>query len=254
RVRRSMLPTNTRTPSRRFATKRLTALPRAPYWPRHWPNSAASKRRTLRRACSWPTTRASASNPSSILSPFTIAPTAKISPTATANVHCLTDFASIGGTVRFWPQSGPSVSMDSQSPGPTIRQRAARGPARMSEKPQERRLAAILATDVVGYSRMMQADEAGTLAALKARRAEVLQPLVTKHKGRVVKLMGDGALIEFASAVNAVNCAVALQSAMTEANAGLTENNRIVLRIGINLGDVIVEGSDLYGDGVNIAA
>ncbi len=101
---------------------------------------------------------------------------------------------------------------------------------------------------------MMQADEAGTLAALKARRAEVFQPLVARHEGRIVKLMGDGALIEFASAVNAVNCAVALQSAMTEANAGLPDAKRIVLRIGINLGDVIVEGSDLYGDGVNIAA
>jgi adenylate cyclase len=124
----------------------------------------------------------------------------------------------------------------------------------MTEEAPRRRLAAILAADVVGYSRMMQADEAGTLAALKARRAEMLQPIVAKHQGRVVKLMGDGVLIEFASAVNAVSCAVALQSAMAEANASLPENKHIVLRISINLGDVIVEGGDLYGDGVNIAA
>ena len=115
----------------------------------------------------------------------------------------------------------------------------------------ERRLAAILAADVVGYGRLMERDEAGTLAALKSRRAEILQPLVTKHRGRIVKLMGDGALIEFASAVNAVECAVELQTAMDSANADVPIDKRIVLRVGINLGDVMVEGSDLYGDGVN---
>jgi TolB-like protein len=124
----------------------------------------------------------------------------------------------------------------------------------MPEERIQRRLAAILAADVVGYSRMMQADEAGTLAALKARRSEVLQPLVSRHHGRVVKLMGDGVLIEFASAVDAVECAVQLQQGMESANAGLRETLSIQLRIGVNLGDVIVEGSDLYGDGVNIAA
>jgi adenylate cyclase len=118
----------------------------------------------------------------------------------------------------------------------------------------ERRLAAILAADVVGYSRLMERDEAGTLAALKSRRAEILQPTVSRHRGRVVKLMGDGVLVEFASAVNAVACAVELQAAMTTANLGATEDRRIVLRIGINLGDIMVEGSDLYGDGVNVAA
>jgi adenylate cyclase len=118
----------------------------------------------------------------------------------------------------------------------------------------ERRLAAILAADVVGYSRLMERDEPGTLAALKSRRAEILQPMVSKHHGRVIKLMGDGVLVEFGSAVNAVACAVELQSAMDMANAGAAESQRIVLRIGINLGDVIVEGGDLYGDGVNIAA
>ena len=124
----------------------------------------------------------------------------------------------------------------------------------MSEQRPQRRLAAILAADVVGYSRLMGADEAGTLAVLKARRAEVLQPIVAKHRGRVVKLMGDGVLVEFASAVDAVECAIQLQKAMEAANAGVPEDRRIVLRIGINLGDVMVEGGDLYGDGVNIAA
>jgi class 3 adenylate cyclase len=121
-------------------------------------------------------------------------------------------------------------------------------------KPVERRLAAILAADAVGYSRMMQADEAGTLAALKSRRTEILQPLVSKHHGRIIKVVGDGVLVEFSSAVNAVICAVELQDAMAAANAGLVEDRRVVLRIGVNLGDVVVEGGDLYGDGVNIAA
>jgi len=124
----------------------------------------------------------------------------------------------------------------------------------MAEERVRRRLAAILAADVVGYSRLMQADEAGTMAALKARRKEILQPMVAKHHGRVVKLMGDGVLVEFASAVDAVACAVDLQAAMNAASASVPEDRRIVLRVGINLGDVIVEGSDLYGDGVNIAA
>jgi len=118
----------------------------------------------------------------------------------------------------------------------------------------ERRLAAILAADVVGYSRLMQVDEVGTLTALKARRTEILQPLVSKHRGRIVKLMGDGVLVEFASAVNAVECAVQLQDAIDAANNDVPEDQRIVLRVGINLGDVMVEGQDLYGDGVNVAA
>jgi class 3 adenylate cyclase len=124
----------------------------------------------------------------------------------------------------------------------------------MPEQAPQRRLAALLAADVVGYSRMMQADEAGTLAALKSRRTEILQPLVSKHHGRVVKVMGDGVLVEFASAVEAVSCAVALQEAMAIANEGTEESRQVVLRIGINLGDVMVEGGDLYGDGVNIAS
>ncbi len=124
----------------------------------------------------------------------------------------------------------------------------------MAEERAQRQLAAILAADVVGYSRMMQADEAGTLAALKARRQGVLQPVVARHHGRVVKLMGDGVLVDFASAVNAVECAVELQVAMHAANADLPQDRHIVWRVGLNLGDVLVEGSDIYGDGVNVAA
>src|SRR6266700_784631 len=118
----------------------------------------------------------------------------------------------------------------------------------------ERRLAAILAADVVGYSRLMAHDEAGTLAALKERRRAIVDPLIAQHHGRIVKVMGDGVLVEFTSAVNAVECAVALQEAMDTANDGVPEDLQVTLRIGINLGDVMVEGSDLYGDGVNIAA
>ncbi len=117
-----------------------------------------------------------------------------------------------------------------------------------------RRLAAIAVADVVGYSRLMEADEAGTLATLKQRRVEILDPTVRAHGGRIVKLMGDGVLLEFASAVNAVKAALELQAKFTEANQSLPESRHIILRIGINLGDVIGEGSDIYGDGVNIAA
>ena len=118
----------------------------------------------------------------------------------------------------------------------------------------DRRLAAILAADVVGYSRLIQQDEAGTLAALKQRRREILTPLIAQHRGRIVKVMGDGVLVEFASAVNAVACGAELQEKMAEANDGVAEDRRIILRIGINLGDVVVEGGDIYGDGVNVAA
>ena len=124
----------------------------------------------------------------------------------------------------------------------------------MAEERTQRRLAAILAADVVGYSRLMQVDEAGTVAALKARRKEILQPLIAQHHGRIVKLMGDGVLVDFASAVNAVECAAQLQVAMGTANAKLSDNKTDRMRIGINLGDVMVEDGDLYGDGVNIAA
>src|ERR1044071_3915049 len=124
----------------------------------------------------------------------------------------------------------------------------------MVENPVQRRLAAVLAADVVGYSRLMGQDGAGTLAALMARRKNVLEPVVARHRGRIFKVMGDGVFVEFGSAVNAVQCAVELQQGMAAANSGLPEDRHIVLRIGVNLGDVMIEGSDLYGDGVNIAA
>jgi TolB-like protein/class 3 adenylate cyclase len=119
---------------------------------------------------------------------------------------------------------------------------------------QTRRLAAILAADVAGYSRLMGADEEGTLERLKALRRELLDPKIAEHHGRIVKTTGDGLLVEFASVVDAVRCAVAVQQAMPERDTGVAADSRIELRIGINLGDVIVEGDDLYGDGVNIAA
>jgi adenylate cyclase len=118
----------------------------------------------------------------------------------------------------------------------------------------QRRLAAVMAADVVGYSRLVEQDEATTLAALKDRRRRVLNPLLATHQGRIVKLMGDGFLAEFGSAVNAVDCAIALQRGMEEANANLSQDRRIIMRVGISLGDVVVEGTDLFGDGVNIAA
>ena len=124
----------------------------------------------------------------------------------------------------------------------------------MTEIRAQRRLAAILAADVVGYSRLMEQDESGTLAALKARRQNVLAPVLSQFNGRIVKVMGDGVLVEFGSAVDAVQCAVQLQDAFFKENQVLPEEKHIVLRIGINLGDVIVEGTDIYGDGVNIAA
>src|SRR5260221_6929650 len=119
---------------------------------------------------------------------------------------------------------------------------------------QTRRLAALLAADVAGYSRLMGADEEGTLERLKGLRRELLNPKVAEHHGRIVNTTGDGMLVEFASVVDAVRCAVEVQQAMPERNTGVAADNRIELRIGINLGDVIVEEDDIYGDGVNIAA
>src|SRR5215475_10237838 len=124
----------------------------------------------------------------------------------------------------------------------------------MAEERAQRHLAAILVADVVGYSRLMEQDEAGTMAALADRRRAILEPLFTKYRGRVIRLMGDGTLVEFASAVDAVQCAVDIQRAMKEANATLSEDRAIVLRVGLNLGDVVVKDGDLYGDGVNVAA
>ncbi|WP_299623748.1 adenylate/guanylate cyclase domain-containing protein [Pelagibius sp.] len=118
----------------------------------------------------------------------------------------------------------------------------------------ERRLAAILAADVVGYSRLMGQDETGTLRRLTDLRQQVLEPLIAEHHGRLVKLMGDGLLIEFASVVDAIACAVAWQERVTTHEAGCDDGGRLSFRIGINLGDVIIEGEDIYGEGVNVAA
>ena len=124
----------------------------------------------------------------------------------------------------------------------------------MAEERVQRRLAAILAADVVGYSRLVGVDEAGTVTRLRTLRTEFIEPLIAEYSGRLVKLMGDGALVAFTSAIDAVECAVAMQRGVAERAAGEPGARRIRFRIGINVGDVIVDGDDLYGDGVNIAA
>src|SRR5215469_15133565 len=118
----------------------------------------------------------------------------------------------------------------------------------------ERKLAAILAADVAGYSWLMGADEEGTLARLKALRREVIDPKIKEHRGRIVKTTGDGLLLEFASVVDAVRCAVEVQREMAERNTDVPPDRRIEFRMGINLGDIIKDGRDIYGDGVNVAA
>jgi TolB-like protein/class 3 adenylate cyclase/Tfp pilus assembly protein PilF len=124
----------------------------------------------------------------------------------------------------------------------------------MSEERVERRLAAIMAADVVGYSRLMGADEEGTLASLRTLRRELIHPKFDQHKGRIVKTTGDGMLVEFASVVDAVRCAVEMQREMVVRNLGVPNDQRIEIRVGINLGDIIVEDGDIFGDGVNVAA
>ena len=124
----------------------------------------------------------------------------------------------------------------------------------MAEERLQRRLAAILSADVVAYSRLMGLDEAGTFSRLNALRRELIDPTIAAHAGRIVKLMGDGALVEFASAVDAVTCAIEIQRQLREHDAGGSEANLIQFRIGINVGDIIIEGEDILGDGVNIAA
>jgi len=119
---------------------------------------------------------------------------------------------------------------------------------------QTRRLAAILAADVAGYSRLMGEEEEGTLARLKAIRRELTDPKVKEHHGRIVKTTGDGLLVEFASVVDAVRCAVEVQRELAERNADVSPDRRIELRMGINVGDIIKDGRDIYGDGVNVAA
>jgi adenylate cyclase len=124
----------------------------------------------------------------------------------------------------------------------------------VSQERVERRLAAIMAGDIAGYSRLMGADEEGTLRDLKDLRAAFLHPTVAEHRGRIVKTTGDGVLIEFPSVVDAVRCAVEIQRGMAERSAAMSPHRRIELRIGINIGDVIIDGDDIYGDGVNVAA
>ena len=116
----------------------------------------------------------------------------------------------------------------------------------------QRRLAAVLTADVVGYSRLMGFDEVGTLAALKAHRREIIDPAITEHGGRIVKTSGDGMLVEFASAIDAATCAMTVQSKMAERNEGTVV--KINFRVGINIGDIIIDGDDIFGDGVNVAA
>jgi TolB-like protein/class 3 adenylate cyclase/cytochrome c-type biogenesis protein CcmH/NrfG len=124
----------------------------------------------------------------------------------------------------------------------------------VAEDRVNRRLAAILCGDVASYSRLMGDDEEGTLAALKAHRRELIDPLLTQHQGRIVKTTGDGILIEFASVIDAVRCAVVIQQGMEDRNANVALNQRILFRVGINLGDIIIEDGDIFGDGVNVAA
>src|SRR5690348_5939949 len=122
------------------------------------------------------------------------------------------------------------------------------------KQPVKRRLSAIFAADVAGYSRLMGTDEEGTHQRFKEYRGSLIDPKVREHHGRVFKTTGDGVLVEFPSVVDAVRCAVEVQRAMIDRNAETPEDRRIALRIGVNLGDVIVDGGDIYGDGVNIAA
>jgi TolB-like protein/class 3 adenylate cyclase/Tfp pilus assembly protein PilF len=129
-----------------------------------------------------------------------------------------------------------------------------KGPREVVGATETRRLAAILAADVAGYSRLMGADEEGTLQRLRAHRRELVDPKIREHRGRIVKTTGDGMLVEFPSVVDAVRCAVEVQRAMVDRNAEILHDKRITFRIGVNLGDVIADGDDIYGDGVNIAA
>ena len=124
----------------------------------------------------------------------------------------------------------------------------------MAEERTHRRLAAILVSDVVGYSGMMETDEAGTLARIKNLRRRIFDPITARNGGRTFKLTGDGALIEFSSAFDAVKCAIKVQDELARSNADLAGAQPIIVRIGVSLGDVIVDGDDLYGNGVNVAA
>src|SRR5437763_14075598 len=144
-----------------------------------------------------------------------------------------------------------SAALGASRQDPQLRSAPRRFPRRMTAT---RRLAAIIAADVAGYSRLMGADEEGTLERLKALRRELLDPQIAEHHGRIVKTAGDGLLVEFQSVVDAVRCAVGMQQRMAERNAGVPEEKRIEFRIGLNLGDIILDDGDIFGDGGNIAA
>jgi class 3 adenylate cyclase len=128
------------------------------------------------------------------------------------------------------------------------------GASNMPEDRVDRRLAAIFAGDIAGYSKLMGADEEGTLRQLKAHRKELVDPKITEHRGRIVKTTGDGMLVEFVSVVDAVRCAVDIQRGMDERNSEVPADKRIQFRIGITIGDIIIDGDDIFGDGVNVAA
>src|SRR5262249_5061464 len=148
--------------------------------------------------------------------------------------------------------AGPSA--DGRGPDVVHNRQESGALGAMSQERDTRRLSAILAADVAGYSRLMAGDERGTLTRLRAHRMELIDPSIAKHGGRLVKTTGDGFLVEFASVVDALECAVEWQRRMALRNADMADDKRIDFRIGINLGDVIAEGDDLFGDGVNIAA
>ena len=119
---------------------------------------------------------------------------------------------------------------------------------------QTRRLAAILAADMAGYSRLIETDEEGTLNRLRSIRAELLDPKIAEHRGRIVKTTGDGLLVEFSSVIDALRCATELQNGMVELNAAVPDDNRVEFRIGVHQGDIVVDDGDIFGDGVNVAA
>src|SRR3954454_17252833 len=124
----------------------------------------------------------------------------------------------------------------------------------MQDRAMQRRLGAIFAADVEGYSRLMGTDEIGTITSLKSHRRELVDSGIAEHRGRIVKTTGDGMLVEFASVVDAVSCAVHIQRSMVRRNVSVPTDKQIIFRIGINVGDIIIDGDDIYGDGVNIAA
>ena len=124
----------------------------------------------------------------------------------------------------------------------------------MAEERVQRRLAAILAADVVGYSRLVEMDEAGTVARLKTLQTELIEPMIAEDGGRIFKVMGDGVLVEFGSAIDAVRSALAIQEEMGRLNDDLSKDDRIAFRVGVNVGDVIIDGDDIHGEGVNVAA